>query len=49
MSLLYSVVFGAVCVLLLSIYLFYINIILLVYEANKTLACKECSWTFKSV
>lgn len=41
MSVLYSVVFSAVCVLFLSIYLFYINIILLVYETNKILACKE--------
>lgn len=40
---------SVLCVLLLSIYLFYINIILLVYETNKTLACKECSQKFKSV
>lgn len=48
MSVLYSVVFSAVCVLFLSIYLFYINIILLVYETNKILACKEGSLTLKS-
>lgn len=47
MSVLYSVVFSAVCVLFLSIYLFYINIILLVYETNKILACKEGSLTLK--
>lgn len=40
---------SVLCVLLLSIYLFYINIILLVYETNKTSACKECSQMFESV
>lgn len=48
MSVLYSIVFSAVCVLFLSIYLFYINIILLVYETNKILACKEGSLMLQS-
>lgn len=49
MSILCSLVISAVCVLFLSIYLFYINIILLVYETNKTLASTEGCLAFQTV
>lgn len=46
MSVLYS---GQCCVFLLSIYLFSMNIIWVVYETNKPLACTECSGVLQRV